>query len=89
MLHIWLGGKAMAPISTSIHVVINVQHEAAVSIVNVDDYDVPFTVNIAESEEGLLLKTLHLYFPGCLPVTVRLWVYRPATASFRKLLVSP
>ena len=50
-------------------------------------YSIPGTMKFAEANEGLLLATVHLYSPGSLPVTVRVWVYCAVTGSFNTVWV--
>ena len=42
---------------------------------------------LAESVDGLLLATVHVYSPGNLPVSVRVWVYCAVTRSFNTVSV--
>ena len=48
-------------------------------------HSVPATTVLAEAEDGLLLATVHMYFPAA--VTVRVWVYCAVTGSFNTVWV--
>ena len=50
---------------------------------------IPCTVKLAEALDGLLLATVHVYSPSCLPVTVRVWVYCAVTGSSNIVSLSP
>ena len=49
--------------------------------------DLPCTVKDRKVEDGLLLATVHMYVPGCLPLTVRVCVYCAVTALFNTVSV--
>ena len=44
------------------------------------------TLLLVESLDGLSLATVHVYSPGSVPVTVRVWVYCAVTGSFNTVL---
>ena len=44
-------------------------------------------MTLAEVVDGLLLATVHVYTPGNLLVTVRVWVYCAVTGSFNTVCV--
>ena len=49
----------------------------------------PCMVNVLEAVDGLLFATVHLYSPGSLPVTVRVWVYCAVTGSLSTVFLVP
>ena len=51
----------------------------------VTQWNIPVTVILAESEDGLLLATVHVYSPAV--VTVRVWVYCAVSGSFKTVWV--